>query len=240
MNRKSIVKSAKLAMELSEDQKLKIEAEEEYRSKVRKRAAKELEHYVPTTQPKKSFFSGCTQLFLVIAGLGIVSVAVLSSVNPGKQMEKARRLREQTENTSSNVQTDTDKRLGISRKNIVDALRKDGFVFQKAADVDGQESYMAINKAASIVLTGPANNLVQAGITVELGGTDINSTVLSQTYILSLAGAIAPESVKWIADDTAAHKDVSQPYKSSKVFNGNKFLLSYQPKMFMALFISPE
>ena len=227
-------------MELSEDQKHKIEAEEEYRSQVRQKFVGKPKYYASVSRPKKPFFSGCGMLILIPAIAGIFIVAVMSAANPKAQLEKARQLREQTENTSTGTQNSTAKGLGITRKAVIDPLRKDGFVFQKANDVDGQESYMAVNKAATVMLSGPAGNLTQAGITVELGSSNVSSTVLSQTFILSLARTVAPESVKWITDDTVAHKDVSQPYKSSKVFGGNKFLLSYQPKMFMALFISPE
>lgn len=226
--------------ELTEEQKRKIEAEEKYRSQVRQKFVERPKYYTQVARSNQSGCSGCAMLILIPAIAGIIIVAIMSAINPKAQLEKARQLREQTENTSTGTQKSAAKGLGITRKAVMDSLRKDGFVFQKAADADGQESYMAINKAATVMLSGPAGNLTQAGITIELGSSNVSSTVLSQTYIFSLAHAVALESVKWIADDTVAHKDVSQPYKSSKVFGGNKFLLSYQPKMFMALFISPE
>lgn len=229
-----------MTQELSEDQKQKIEAEEKYRSQVRERTAKKPEYYVPIPKPKKSFFSGCAMLILIPAIAGIIIVAIMSAVNPKAQLEKAQQLREQTENTSTGTQNSTAKGLGITRKYVIDALRKEEFVFQKANNVDGQESYMAINKAATVVITGPSENLTQAGITVKLRGEDTGSTFLSLSYILLVGDTIAPGAGKWIGEDVIAHKDVSQPYTSSKVFGGNKFLFSYQPKIFMALFISPE
>lgn len=218
-----------MTQELSEGQKQKIEAEERYRAEIKQ----ELAH--KPMQQKKSNRSGCFwvfAIFLALFGFGVIA----SAMNQPKQINEAQVSQSEAGiNTTSRVSG-----IGVGRKIVMSSLRKDGFVFQKVDNIDGQESYMAINKAATIVLTGPADNLAQAGITVKFGSTDIDSTVLSQTYILSLARTIAPQSVKWIADDTVAHKDASQPYKSSKVFGGNKFLLSYQPKMFMALFISPE
>lgn len=216
-------------MELSEDQKQKIEAEERYGAEIKQ----ELAH--KPMQQKKSKRSGCFwvfAIFLALFGFGVIA----SAMSQPKQINEAQVSQSEAGiNTTNRVSG-----IGVGRKIVMSSLREDGFVFQKVDNIDGQESYMAINKAATVMLTGPADNLVQVGITVKLGDSNTSSTVLSQTYILSLASTIAPESVKWIAEDTVAHKDVSQPYKSSKVFGGNKFLLSYQPKMFMALFISPE
>lgn len=83
-----------MVMELTGDQKQKIEAEEQYRSHIRERLAKTSEFYASALQPRPSGCSGCAKMLLIIAGFGILMVAVSSAVNPGKQMEKARLTKE--------------------------------------------------------------------------------------------------------------------------------------------------
>jgi hypothetical protein len=78
--------------ELSEDQKQKIEAEEAYRWRINRQIDRNANN-----QNGSGCFGSFLKFILVIAGLGVLAVAVLSSVNPQKQMEKARTLRESQE-----------------------------------------------------------------------------------------------------------------------------------------------
>ncbi len=69
---------------LTEDQKRRIEAEESYRWRISQKCKGQ----------GGSGCSGCLKILVIIAGLVVLSVAVLSAANPQKQMEKARILRE--------------------------------------------------------------------------------------------------------------------------------------------------
>lgn len=77
-----------MSEELSEDQKRKIKAEELYRSQIKGRMTQSFQN------PKGSGCSGCAKTLLIIAGLGILSVAILSAINPKSQLEKAQLTKE--------------------------------------------------------------------------------------------------------------------------------------------------
>lgn len=80
-----------MSEDLSESQKQKIEAEEEYRSQVRQKFVEKPRYYESVSQSSQS---GCLKYVFILAIVGIVIVAIQSALNPVRQLGKTQTLRE--------------------------------------------------------------------------------------------------------------------------------------------------
>lgn len=247
-----------MSEELSEDQKRKIEEEEEYRSQVRQKFVKQPKYYTPVARSSQSGCSGCLKYVLIFFIVSVVIGAIMSVANPQEKLKTSNGIQQSADFITSTENT-TDKGIGVSRNAVIRGLTPHGFSFRKdtVAATQGKTEFVGLmgkNKFAKVFLVGPEDNLTQASIWVdaigEHEGTELVKETLSKplsdkdkeelnTGLLKVpifVGIIDKTAVTWIggqmvdAGNNPLSFDMPKPNsKTTKVFGGNLFEFIYFP-----------
>lgn len=209
-------------MALTEADKKRIEAEEEYRQKVR-----EEQGYRSQLQEKPKKKGRAGKLFLIFIGVVIVLSIVLSSSSSDSSNTN-------TSSNTNNYQISTKiGQINVSRSTLMSELKSVGYSFRKDNPINGEENYMGTKGKGEVQLIGKEENLSNATFTAYMGfdsnGT-VDSSVLAQTEMLVFASTIDRTCADWLAQrvkEAVASKEAV--YKKTGEYCNRQLTLYYFP-----------
>jgi len=116
----------------------------------------------------------------------------------------------------------------MDRQRIINAFEKPkvGFSFEENAPINGQENYVGIKDRSVIQLLGPADNLMQASILIEIGPDPEEAKIL-MLNVMGLVNAIDKTATPWFAAESL--KLGEEEFTSSEIFNDKIFEIHYTP-----------
>ncbi len=206
-------------MALTDQEKRKIEEEERARVEARKKIEKE----------SKGIGCGTILVGILVFGLlMMVVVGLIIKISPS------------TYNSTPTSMMSSGK-IDVSREQIINTMVN--YNFSQKETLNGQENYMAQNKAIKIQLLGLEDNLSSASITDILreSETTLEERMSGLTDMINFAKSIDPNASTWFAKTITNDHPIGdlKPYEVSNVISGRKLTVIFTPGDSLTLGITP-